>query len=353
MTNFTWLSSRCANVAALLFTACFAVIRLAHAEDEYRAALLRAMVAKEQALDSHSSSDWEETLRRLQQADAIKATAEATYEIAYAEAELGRSDIAVETYERALALGLTGTAADKARSFVAEQKLKLARVEVFGEPGSRVRMRGVKRGELPLTRPLYVLPGTLNLELITPANRHFERQLMLIAGDLETVHFETETVGASAATRSLVLPPAPASNPSAEPSNTASTFSPRQTGWLLVGTGTTLGVLGAVFIPISGKLVNERRQALAAACEVQLSGPDSCAHAKPGRQSEAQSASNSSATWEMVRDTSWVATAVGLTAATTGAILLVSSKANTKSRPVAPRVTLGKGALEISIVSVF
>jgi len=76
--------------------------------DAYDATLTRAIAAKERAMDVNEPARWEEALRLFQEADAIRATREASYELGHAAERLARTDLAVEAYEAALNLGLTG-----------------------------------------------------------------------------------------------------------------------------------------------------------------------------------------------------------------------------------------------------
>jgi hypothetical protein len=70
--------------------------------DGYEASLVRAVTAKERALDADDSARWEDALREFQAAGAIRETAEANYEIGFAAQHLQRLDLAVEAYEAAL-----------------------------------------------------------------------------------------------------------------------------------------------------------------------------------------------------------------------------------------------------------
>lgn len=137
--------------ALAIFAFCL-LVRHAKAQDIYRAALLRAVVAKEQALDSNLTADWEQALLRFKQADAIQGTVESKYEIGVVAARLGYDDIAVEAYEIALELGLAGTAQAKARSFVTTHAPRMARLNIRGPDGAQVFVNGVERARLPLAR---------------------------------------------------------------------------------------------------------------------------------------------------------------------------------------------------------
>ena len=100
--------------------------------DAYDATLTRAIAAKERAMDVNEPARWEEALRLFQEADAIRATREASYELGHAAERLARTDLAVEAYEAALNLGLTGQPRSKAEAFVGAHAAALARVSDQG-----------------------------------------------------------------------------------------------------------------------------------------------------------------------------------------------------------------------------
>jgi hypothetical protein len=355
---------RTAVLASLLF-ALLSVARHARCEDEYRTALLAAMVAKEKAADSHLQEDWQEALRRIRHAEDFRVTVESKYELAYIEAELGMKDLALGTYELALELGLSGLAADKAKKFIEEQAPMMSRVDVRGPAGSRLRVRGIDRGQLPLEKPVYVLPGASEIELVTPANELIQRQPTLVAGQVEIVSLEKdETRGGNMTPTLRDSPKSEGHHTSESPrTQTPQTAKPkihledrsdviatrRRTGWLLLGTGTAVGALSGIFIPTSASKIRTGRQALMDACDVQVDGPDSCANAKPGLQAEGQVASDSIAKWKAVRTSAWIGLATGILAAGTGATLLVTSPSANDKLIGAPKISFGRQSLVISL----
>ena len=137
----------------------------ADADDAYGAALTRAIAAKERALDVNEPPRWEEALRLFQETAALRATREAAYEIGFAAERLSRTDLAVESYEAAITLGLSGPPS-VAGAFVAAHAPALARLEVRGPAGTRLSVAGVERGRLPLPRPLVLFPGEIELEVV-------------------------------------------------------------------------------------------------------------------------------------------------------------------------------------------
>jgi hypothetical protein len=340
----------------LAFLAFCLLVRHAEAQDIYRAALLRAVVAKEQALDSNLTADWEQALLRFKQADAIQGTVESKYEIGVAAARLGYDDVAVEAYEHALELGLAGTAQAKARSFVSTHASQMARLIIRGSDGTEVFVEGVERARLPLARPIVVLAGSTVLEAVTETDEHITRNLSLTAGQVETVQLASSISGLPAipsvldATPNPILPKnlkAPLGNNGPESqSRQSSQIAWRRTGWILLGEGATVSLISLVLVPISGKKIDDGRRALAKVCAVQVNGPDSCAHAMTGLQGEAQSDSDSIATWKAVRTGSWVGIGTGVVAAMTGVAILILSD-RTREVPKLPNVSLGPHNLEV------
>lgn len=138
-----WPLTRTAIAIGVLLAA--SGVAAAEAEDAYSAALTRAIAAKERALDVNEPPRWEEALHLFQEATALRATREAAYEIGFAAERLSRTDLAVESYEAAIALGLSGPPSARAGAFVAAHAPALARLEVRGPPGARLSIAGVER----------------------------------------------------------------------------------------------------------------------------------------------------------------------------------------------------------------
>ena len=149
--------------------------------DAYDATLTRAIAAKERAMDVNEPARWEEALRLFQEADAIRATREASYELGHAAERLARTDLAVEAYEAALNLGLTGQPRSKAETFVGAHAAALARVQIKGASDGRVRSGGIDRGRLPLRRPLVLFPGEIVVEIIDSQGHRTPHRLKLTA----------------------------------------------------------------------------------------------------------------------------------------------------------------------------
>jgi len=369
-----FINRRLLWATAALFLPWFMFSSFTFAEDDYRAAMVRAVAAKEKALHSNLDQDWADALNRLKFADSIRATAATKYEIGFAAARLGQEDLAVETYAIALELGLSGTAGDKARAYVLYHSSKLAFLRVEGSDDTRIFVRGVERARLPHASFIYVRPGSIAIEAITVTNEHIAKILTLTAGQVESVSLNATQLAPSSNLPSTdevsaIHQPVSRSNSATNTgvegrsgkvshqsrSNYADSnrapFPQRRTGWLLLSAGTTVSVLSIAYIAISNRKVADSRQALLVNCDLQVNGPDSCAHPKPGRKGDAQSASDSIATWEMARTTSWVGLGAGLLTMIGGAVLL--SVPNPEAPGSIPRVSLDPHFLELSYEGVF
>jgi len=342
----------------------------AFADDDYRSAMVRAVAAKEKAIDSNQPEDWAAALNQLRIADSIRVTAETKYEIGVAASRLDQEDIAVEAYSIALELGLSGSARDKARVYVSSHSSGLALLRVEGPDNTRVFVRGVERARLPLARFIFVQPGTIAFEAITESNEHITRILTLSAGQSESVSLNAgqsrEESKPPADTQPAIHLPVSGTasgpfTPERESSGVVSfqykpapetpygsSYPERQMGWLLLSAGSTLSALSIAFVAISSHKVNGSRQALLDNCAVQVNGPDSCSHAKPGHLDDAQADSDSIATWESARTASWVGLGAGLSAVIAGTTLLSLPKPRATGSAAIPHLSIEPHAFQLS-----
>ena len=175
--------------------------------DAYDATLTRAIAAKERAMDVNEPARWEEALRLFQEADAIRATREASYELGHAAERLARTDLAVEAYEAALNLGLTGQPRSKAEAFVGAHAAALARVQIKGASDGRVRSGGIDCGRLPLRRPLVLFPGETVIEIIDSQGHRTPHRLKLTAGQLEILDISSSSSSSPSPAPSRPPPP--------------------------------------------------------------------------------------------------------------------------------------------------
>jgi len=314
----------------------------AAADDGYRSAMILAVAAKEKALDTNLPEDWREALARFRLASAIQSTAASQYEIGFAASQLGEAGLAVETYSIALELGLTGTAGAKARAYVVTHSGQMARLVITGEAGIRIIIRGLERGQLPLARPIVVEPETSEVELVSAEGIITSQGVRLDPGQIGTLSFvapdsnATSKADAHADTTGrtgLAEGPAPNRRRPARPApvsfgrnyarnRTERDVLHRNSGWVLLSAGTSLGALSVVSLMVSAHKVSESRRDLLHRCAEQTNGPDTCAHAQVGQLGAAQSASDAIATWKAVRTGSWLGLSLGIASVIGGAAWL-------------------------------
>jgi hypothetical protein len=321
---------------AVLACACSLWLTLASSAraDAYAAALARAIAAKEQALDNNDPESWQAALRLFFEADALRETKEGKYELAYAAARLRQDDLAVEAYEDALALGLSGAAAAKAREFVANHRGELAEIEVSGPHGVSLHVGTQPRGELPLRRALLVFPGRTTLTARRPDG----------ASVIHNVELEPKgRTRVSVAFPPDELPAAPTGQPPAAPPRTRLPTNPATQGprplppsapdpgraqhasvsslpkQALFWGGTGLAVSSAVVWGFSAVGLDNARQRLDAACPAHEG--DRCARTSAGEQRNAQDAVDGIATYKAVRIGAYVGLGTGATLALLGLLI--------------------------------
>jgi hypothetical protein len=328
--------------------------------DAYDAMLIRAIAAKERALDLSEPGRWEEALSLFQSLDGIRSTRESKYEIGFAAERLRRQDLAVEAYEAALELGLTGSARGKAETFITGHATSMARLKLQGPANVRVRIAGIERGRLPLARPIVVFPGRADLELHYPDGRTTTRSVTLAAGQVGAVDLESPGAGegagvagagggaaaASAArdaeahpaevpTGADLIPPAAPTEPRA-PADAAAPGGPPVAGWVLLGAGAVVATAGAVMLPVTSNRLDAERAELDVACRT-LIGTDDCAFVEPGEgmREKAQRHVDAIVTWKALRIVSWVSLGVGLVTAGAGGLMVLSGGSSAPSGKLA------------------
>ncbi len=206
------------SLAAILCALTLA--RVARA-DEYDATFTRAIAAKERALDKNDPAAFEEALELFQQADRIRSTKEAKYELASAAARLRQDDLAVEGYAAALELGLGGTAAEKARAFVDQKRAEMATLTVTGPEGTELYVGARRRGILPLARPIVVFAGKARIRAGLSDGREVVQSLVLAKGESRAINLNREL----ARTPGEPIPP-PVTPPTNPPVTTPPTTEP-------------------------------------------------------------------------------------------------------------------------------
>jgi hypothetical protein len=292
--------------------------------------LVRAVTAKERALDGNDPALWREAFRLFRVADSLHGTWETKYEVGFAAEQLERKDIALEAYEAALELGLAEPARSRAQRFVLEHGARFARVSVSGPAGAAVYVDGVYRGSLPLPRALVLAPGETKLEARWPGGKRLAH-LELAAGDVHRIDLDQEAGPAPASGADVPLAlqtrsPAPTPGTAGHAADGRSTGQPQReddtasstAAWWLLGAGAGVTALSALSLPLANRRLSSERSALAGSCDV-LDGSDACRHARPGRSWEAQDQVDAIATWKAVRTAAWVGVGVG------GALLVTGS----------------------------
>jgi tetratricopeptide (TPR) repeat protein len=297
------------GLSALGCALSFASVALA---DEYDATFTRAIAAKERALDLNDPAAFEQALDLFQQANRIRATKESKYELASVASRLRQDDLAVESYEAALALGLEGTAADKARAFVQENSGEMARVSVTGPAGTELYVGARRRGSLPLSTPLVVFAGKVRIRALG-AGREIKRELELQKGQNAELDLEKELAAAPPSsqpppyTAPVFTHPPVTQNP--EPDRTAPLA-------LTIG-GASVAVLSIGTLVLSYSQLSTHRDRLKEVCAVPR-GDDECDQANTGERAAAQDEVDSIATYRTVRTIGFVGLGAGLVASGIG-----------------------------------
>jgi hypothetical protein len=306
---------------------------LVHADpDGYDERLVRAVAAKERALDADDTAHWREVLNAFQAADAVRDTPEVLYEIGYAAQRLKLIELAVEAFAGALELGLTGPARDKAAEYVTAHSQETATLNVVGPSGATLSVNGVPRATLPLRRPLVVLAGHVSLEAAA-GGEHQSRELDLAPGARETADLTPapapiEAPAPAAPAPANDVPPARPGAPVAtgplatEPARGRGRAGP----WVLIGTGAAFTVVGAILIPVSNGRIDQGRNALDDSCQIR-NGPDACYRANAGYEQAAQDQVDSIATYKAVRTGAWIGVGAGAVALVTGIALAAHAPA--------------------------
>lgn len=182
----SWPGLGALAVALSIITGGASIAPSARAGD-YDDALRAGVAARDRARDSQFVSDWQLAFEQFEHAVAVDDTAAARFELAEAAGALGRVDLAYESYEIALAGGLSGKAAAVARAYLDAHAANIARVEVAAPAGTALSVDGRARGRLPLARPLVVPAGQVTIGLAPPDGAAWEQTLDLEPGELRHI----------------------------------------------------------------------------------------------------------------------------------------------------------------------
>ena len=292
--------------------------------DAYEAAVARAIAAKEKALTSNDPADWQEAERRFEEADRVRSTPETKYEIAVAASHLKEEDVATETFERAIADGLSGAPREKAQAYVDEHKPKLALLQVEGPAGAEVWVVGRRRGVLPLARPITIFSGTSAVRVVDGSTIH-ERSI--VAKEGEAVLLDVRVPKAAVITRPQTTPVTPPQSATvdANPSHALD--------WTLVIGGGALVALGGAGFFVSGANIAEYRESLATNCVPGRLDGETCGQSLPGRNADAQADADSIVSWKGIRIASIAVVGVGLVSLAWGTVRFLGGKSSTARAP--------------------
>ncbi|MGZ3422301.1 MAG: hypothetical protein ACXVEF_28085 [Polyangiales bacterium] len=292
---------------AAVLAASIALAPMPALADAYDAAMARAAAAKEKALDANDPASWQEALRLFEEADALRSTKESRYEVATAAAWLKQDDLAVEAYEDAIALGISGPAKAKAEAYVAERGPKMGRLKIVGPEGAWISIEGHVRARLPRGRAIVVFPGKVRL--------HVERN---------GATSEVETTCAAGAETVVDLEPKKEAPAPAAPKSEGKDH--RALGWTFVASGAALAGLSVYGIVLASSRISRDRDDLQARYNCTLDGDYCQTLTDRNSIAGAQALSDQIATWRAVRTTAYVTGAVGAGLAVTGVVLVLTSK---------------------------
>jgi hypothetical protein len=294
--------------------------------DAHDVAMARALVAKEKALDSNDPADWEAALKLFEEADLLRPTSVSKYELAVAAARLKEEDLAVESYETAIELGLDGSARDKATAFIAAHSASMGRLTIEGPKGTRVIVSGRSRGRLP-RKPLVLFTGAAHVTLIDPSGTRTEHDVEVsVATTLDVRPKDVVKV---------------APKPVPKPSPVTDT-KPEKPGTPLIVGGSAVAAVSLGFLVTSAIVVSRRRDSLDTTC-VQRVG-DECEATTADKHDAAASDRDAIRTWKTIEVTSAIGLGVGVVAAAVGIAWNLS---------VTPRVAVSGSSFSVAFVGSF
>jgi hypothetical protein len=314
--------------------------------DAFDAALARAIAAKERAMDSNDPASWEDALLRFQEADGLRATKETKYELGLAAAQLRQDDLAVESYEAAIDLGLEGGALDKARAFLLEHRPAMGRLDVQG-PESTVVAVGQRRRTLPLERPMVLFPGSHSVRARVNG-REVTATVRVEAGGKAVLDLAAATRQEKPAEAGIEPRTEHAAVGGGNRAPVKPTERDHSLAWALVGSGAGLAVVGGGTVLGTTWALGSRRDELADLC-AESSDEDSCQFAHPGRQTEAQSKVDAIATMKAVRTGGWIGLGVGAGLAAIGGVLLLGGSGDDAGGAVSVAVVPLPGMMSVSV----
>ena len=297
-------------------------------------------------MDSNDPASWEDALLRFQEADGLRATKETKYELGLAAAQLRQDDLAVESYEAAIDLGLEGGALDKARAFLLEHRPAMGRLDVQG-PESTVVAVGQRRRTLPLERPMVLFPGSHSVRARVNG-REVTATVRVEAGGKAVLDLAAATRQEKPAEAGIEPRTEHAAVGGGNRAPVKPTERDHSLAWALVGSGAGLAVVGGGTVLGTTWALGSRRDELADLC-AESSDEDSCQFAHPGRQTEAQSKVDAIATMKAVRTGGWIGLGVGAGLAAIGGVLLLGGSGDDAGGAVSVAVVPLPGMMSVSV----
>lgn len=321
--------------------------------DAYDAAMARAVAAKEKAVDSNDPAAWDEALRLFSEADALKSTKDSKYELAGAAARLKEDDLAYESYEAAIALGLSGKAKEKAQAFLKSTK-GIARVDIKGPSGADISIGARHRGALPHA-PFVVFAGPVKIRAAS-AGQTIERTITTKEGATEAVDLAadfapkttTTTSATTTATTAATSEGPKGSSPTVPITDTGA--GARALGWSLMVGGGVLLVGGGVGYIIASKGFNSSEAEIDAGCLTRVpSDSDQCSTARdPKDAPRLETVNGQVRTWKGIKTASLITGGVGLVLLGIGVVRLATAPSAPKASAWVPHVDVGVGYVGIS-----
>lgn len=321
--------------------------------DAYDSTMARAIAAREKAVDSNDPASWQEALSLFEEADSLRATKDSKYELANAATHLRQDDVAVEAYEAAIALGLSGKAKDKAQAFLDANAPKMARLMLIGPSGARVVIDGVKRGSLPLAQPIVVFAGKIHVSLIGVGGFAVDEDVATKAGQSQTEDW-SHRFDAPGKTDLKPKPDDKDHDADDRPvpidDHGAST---RSLGWTLVAAGGATAAVSLGVVLLGSVTISSHRSALADEC-LTPDGDDACRFAKVGKTADAQSDTDAIATWKGVRTIGYVGAGVGVVLMGVGALRLLTAPPTQRTSAWAtPTIGATLGGMTVGVTGGF
>ncbi len=175
----------------LVLVACFLLALLwgsrASSQD---AALDRAKELFRQGNELRKAGDCGRALALYLESRSLVPSAANTTNSAVCMAELGRDDEALDMYEELLVKFRSDLSDDETRALaeaMANLRHKLGRVDLSSNVKGLVVIDGRKRGQLPLTAPIHVLPGTHVLRVLAEGYETFEEKISVEMGGVVAI----------------------------------------------------------------------------------------------------------------------------------------------------------------------